>query len=92
MPDRLLTLNAFTTLDTLDAEAEGHDFRETAFAVLNVAAKRPNPECVTLELELDGTDLGTLRPHADRVQLSADDARRLAAELTEHADRVEGVE
>jgi hypothetical protein len=89
MSDRLLTLNAFTTFDTLDAEVEGHDFEETAYAVLNVTAPRRDPENVTLELELDGTDLETLRPHADRVRLSADEARKLAAELTEHADRIE---
>ncbi|MFB6159863.1 MAG: DUF6360 family protein [Haloferacaceae archaeon] len=89
MPDRLLRINAFTTLDTIEGEAEGHDFREAAYAVANVAAPRRNPDRVTLELELDNADLGTLPAHADRVFLSPDEARTLAAALTEHADRVE---
>ena len=92
MPDRLLRINAYTTFDYLDAEAQGHDFEEEAPAVLNVTAPRTNPREVTLELELDNTALGTLPAHADRVRLSAAEARELAAELEEYAGRVEAAE
>ena len=89
MPDRLLRINAYTTFDYLDGEAEGHDFEESAPAVLNVTAPRKNPRNVTLELELDNTELETLPAHADRVTLSAAEARELAGELEEYAERVE---
>jgi hypothetical protein len=92
MPDRLLTINAYTTFDTLDGSAQGHDFDEEAFAVLNVTAPRENPHHVTLELELDNTELEHLPAHADRVRLSAAQARELAAELEKYAARVEAVE
>jgi hypothetical protein len=92
MPDRLLKVNAYTTFDMLDGSAQGHGFDEEAFAVLNVTAPRKNPDHVTLELELDNTDLETLPPHADRVTLSAAQARELAAELEKYAARVEAAE
>ncbi|WP_411964746.1 DUF6360 family protein [Haloferax sp. YSMS24] len=89
MTDRILKVNAYTTLDLLDGTADGHDFDESAFAVLNVTSPRKNPDEITLELELDGTQLDTLPPHADRVTLSPDEARTLAADLEKHAERVE---
>ncbi|WP_117594278.1 DUF6360 family protein [Haloprofundus halophilus] len=89
MPDRLLRINAYTTFDMLDGEAKGHDFEEEAFAVLNVTAPRKNPDAVTLELELDNTQLEHLPAHADRVTLTADEARTLAGELEKYAGRVE---
>lgn len=92
MPDRLLKVNAYTTFDMLDGSAQGHDFDEEAFAVLNVTAPRKDPEHVTLELELDNTQLETLPPHADRVTLSATQARELAGELERYAAKVEAAE
>ena len=92
MPDRLLKINAYTTFDMLDGTAQGHGFEEEAFAVLNVTAPRRDPDHVTLELELDNTQLETLPPHADRVTLSAAQARELAAELETYAGRVEAAE
>lgn len=92
MPDRLLRVNAYTTFDMIDATATGHDFEEEAFAVLNVTAPRENPDHVTLELELDNTQLSTLPAHADRVTLSAAQARELADDLEKHAARVEAAE
>ncbi|WP_224448445.1 DUF6360 family protein [Haloprofundus salilacus] len=88
MPDRLLRVNAYTTFDMLDATATGHEFEEEAFAVLNVTAPRKNPDAVTLELELDNTQLEHLPPHADRVTLTAEQARTLADELEKYARRV----
>ena len=92
MPDRLLKVNAYTTFDLLDGTAQGHDFDEEALAVLNVTAPRKNPDHVTLELELDNTQLETLPPHADRVTLSAAQARELASELERYATKVEAAE
>ncbi|WP_138004672.1 DUF6360 family protein [Halalkalirubrum salinum] len=89
MPDRLIRVNAYTTFDLLDAEAIAHDFEEEALAVLNVTAPRKNPDHVTLELELDNTQLEHLPAHADRVRLSAEQARTLAGELEKYADRVD---
>lgn len=89
MPDRLLKINAYTTFDMLDGEAQSHEYTEEAFAVLNVTAPRTNPESVTLELELDNTQLDHLPAHADRVTLSAEQARDLAEELERYAGKVE---
>ena len=92
MPDRLLKINAYTTFDMLDGEAQGHEFTEEAFAVLNVTAPRQNPDHVALELELDNTQLDHLPAHADRVTLSAEQARDLAAELERYAGKVEAAQ
>lgn len=89
MPDRLLKINAYTTFDMLDGEAQGHEFTDEAFAVLNVTAPRQNPDHVALELELDNTQLDHLPAHADRVTLSAAQARELAGELERYAGKVE---
>ncbi|AXG08850.1 DUF6360 family protein [Haloplanus rubicundus] len=92
MADRVLKVNAFTTFDLLDASVEGHGFEEGAFATLNVRTARENPEEITLELELDNTELESVPPHADRVTLSAAEARTLADELGSAADRVAAAE
>ncbi|MFB6304140.1 MAG: DUF6360 family protein [Haloferacaceae archaeon] len=92
MPDRLLRVNAYTTFDLLDATAIGHDFEESAPAVLNVTAPREDPDHVDLELELDNASLDALPAHAERVRLSAPQARELAAELEKYAARVEAAD
>jgi len=93
MADRVLRTNAYTTFDLLEGEVEGHGFSESALTVLNVTTdSRDDPEAVELEFELDNTDLDAVRPHADRVALSADQARDLAAELESYADRVDAGE
>ena len=89
MSDRILKVNAFTTLDLLDGQAEGHEFEEDALAVLNVTSARKDPEHVQLQLELDNTDLDSLPAHADEVRLSPDQARKVAAALEDHAADVE---
>lgn len=89
MPDRIMKVNAYTTLDLLDGEARGHGWRDEALAILNVTAPRESPEHVSLQLELDNTDLENLPAHADSVTLSAEQARTLAAELEKQAERVE---
>ncbi|MFB6171065.1 MAG: DUF6360 family protein [Haloarculaceae archaeon] len=89
MPDRITSVNAYTTLDLLDGRAEGHDFEEDAYATLNVTSPRTAPDHVSLQLELDATDLDHLPAHADSVWLSPDQARELAADLESHAESVE---
>lgn len=89
MPDRIMKVNAYTTFDLLDGEAKGHGWSNEALAILNVSAPRENPDHVSLQLELDNTDLENLPAHADSVTLSAEQAKTLAAELEKEAERVE---
>lgn len=89
MADRIMTVNAYTTLDLLAGHAEGHGFEEEAMATLNVRTPREDPDRVTLQLELDNTELEQLSPHADSVTMTAEQARTLATELTECAERIE---
>ncbi len=92
MADRIMKVNAYTTLDLLDGEAEGHGFTEDAYAVVNVTSPRKDPDHVSLQLELDNTELKHLDPHADTVRLSPTEARELAADLEKHAAKVEAAE
>jgi hypothetical protein len=89
MVDRILRVNAYTTFDLLDGRVEGHGFEEEAMAVLNATAPRKDPDHVSLELELDNTQLSEVPAHADHVELSAEQARELAGELEKYAGRVE---
>lgn len=91
MSDRILKVNAYTTLDLLDGRAEGHGFEEDALAVLNVTADRKNPDAVKLQLELDNTDLDAVPAHADEIELTPEQARTVAAALEDRAETVEGV-
>jgi len=92
MADRILRVNAYTTFDLLDGAVEGHGFEEEALAVLNVTAPREDPDHVTLQVEMDNTQLSEVRPHADHVTLSAAQARELAGELETYAGRVEATQ
>jgi hypothetical protein len=92
MADRIMTVNAYTTLDLLKGCAEGHDFEESALATLNVSAPRTDPDHVTLQIELDNTELDHLPPHADSVTMTAEQARTLSEELSEYAEKVEEIE
>jgi len=89
MSDRLLSVNAYTTLDLLEGEAEAHEFTESAYAVVNATAPRKNPDHVKLEMELDNAELDKLPAHADRVRLTPEQARTIAADLEKYAKRVE---
>ncbi|WP_254536781.1 DUF6360 family protein [Halomarina litorea] len=89
MADRIMKVNAYTTLDLLDGRAEGADFTDEGLAVLNVTSPRKHPDEVTLQLEIDPSDLDHLTAHADSVTLTPDQARTIAADLEKHAARVE---
>jgi len=92
MADRILSVNAYTTLDLLEGTVEGHGFTEEAYAVVNATADREDPDHVELQVEFDNTQLDEVPAHADKVQLSAAEARELAADLEKYADRVEAAE
>jgi hypothetical protein len=89
MADRIMRVNAYTTLDLLDGTAEGHDFADESYATLNVTSPRKRPEHLTLQMELDNTQLSNLPAHADSVRMDPGQARKLANELEEHAQTVE---
>ncbi|GAA0718082.1 hypothetical protein J2744_002828 [Halorubrum trapanicum] len=89
MPDRLIRVNAYTTLELVDGRARGHEFETDAPGVVNVTAPREDPEQVTLEVELDNTAVDDLAAHADEIDLSPAQARTLAEALESTADRVE---
>jgi len=92
MPNRLLKVNAYTTLDLVDATARGHDFEESGVAVLNVTSPRENPDHVTFQLEIDNSHLDAVPAHADEATLSAHQARTLADALRSHADKVDAAQ
>ena len=89
MVDRIMRVNAYTTLDLVDAEAEGHGFDEESYATVNVTSPRTDPDHVEFAVELDNTTLETLDAHADRLRLDPEQARTLAAALEDEADAVE---
>ncbi|WP_255170717.1 DUF6360 family protein [Natrononativus amylolyticus] len=90
MTDRLLRVNAYTTLDLVDAVATGHDFEEEAEGVLNATADPEDPDCVRLQCELDNMTETNLPAHMEEFRLTPTQARKLAADLQQHADRVDG--
>ncbi|WP_280587541.1 DUF6360 family protein [Halorubrum sp. Boch-26] len=92
MSDRLLRVNAYTTLDLVEGRARGHEFEADAPGVVNVTAPREDPEHVTLEVELDGTAVDRLPAHADEVELAPAQARTLADALESTAERVEAAQ
>jgi hypothetical protein len=60
--------------------------------VVNVTSPRKNPDHVSLQLELDNTQLEHIDAHAETVRLSPEEARTLAADLEKHAEKVEANE
>ena len=92
MVDRIMRVNAYTTFDLLDGEVEGHGFDEEALAVLNVTSPRKNPDHISVQLEMDNTQLDSVKAHADKVTLSPAQAREMAAELEKHAEKVEAAQ
>jgi hypothetical protein len=91
MRRRILDVTAYTTLDFADARALGPDWEEDATAVVDVDVPDEESEeqqAVRLSVELDrGVD--RLPPHVDRIDLTPAQARELAADLTEYADRLD---
>lgn len=92
MTERITSVTAYTTLDFVDGTAIGTGWREEATGVLNVSASDGDPEHVELQVELDAVALDALPKHADRIDLTPEQARTVAAALSRHADRVEDAE
>jgi hypothetical protein len=84
-----MRINAYTTLDYVDATAKGHGFELDAPAVVNATADREAPDCVRLQVELDNATDQHLPKHMEELELTPDQARELAADLESSADRVE---
>ncbi|WP_200531796.1 DUF6360 family protein [Halorubrum sp. LN27] len=89
MNERITSVTAYTTLDLVDGAAVGYDWTEEGPGVLNVTASDGDSDRVELQFELDGLDIDRLPNHADRVDLTPEQARTVAAALTRYADRVE---
>ncbi|ELZ17412.1 MULTISPECIES: DUF6360 family protein [Natrinema] len=89
MADRLMKVNAYTTLDLVDAVVTGHDFETESLAVVNATANRDDPDCVRLQFELDNMTEAHLPAHMEALELTPEQARTLAADLEKHAARVE---
>ncbi|WP_254762314.1 DUF6360 family protein [Natrinema marinum] len=89
MSDRLMTVNAYTTLDYVEGKAIGEAFEWESVAVVNATADREAPDSVRLQLELDNLAEEYLPKHMQELELTPSQARALAADLEKHADRVE---
>jgi crotonobetainyl-CoA:carnitine CoA-transferase CaiB-like acyl-CoA transferase len=90
MNERITSVTAYTTLDFVEGAAVGPGWTETGAGVLNVSSPDDDPTRVELQFELDGVDLDRLPHHADRVDLTPEQARTVASELVREADRIEG--
>ncbi|MBZ6494493.1 DUF6360 family protein [Natrinema longum] len=89
MSDRLMTVNARTTLDYVEGKAIGESFEWESVAVVNATADRENPDGVRLQFELDNLSEAHLPKHMIELELTPAQARAVAADLETHADRVE---
>ena len=83
---RHLDVTAYTTLDHVDARAEGDGWTDDGVAVLDVESPR-GEDGVSLGLELDPG--GHLPHHADYAALTPAQARTLAEALEEAAAAAE---
>ena len=84
-----MKVNAYTTLDLVDAVVTGHDFETESLAVVNATAERDDPDCVRLQFELDNMTETHLPAHTEILELTPEQARTIAADLEKHATRVE---
>jgi len=89
MSRRLLDVTADTDFDYLPARAEGVDWTDEGIAVLDVEAEGGLLE---LAVERDPVDLDRLEGHVDRVELTPDQARTLAATLRDRAAELDAEE
>ena len=91
MNERVTAVTAYTTLDFVDAEALGHEWSEAASGVVNVSSSPESTprDRVELQIELDVVGVDRLPTHADRIDLTPEQARTLAEDLIERADEVD---
>jgi len=86
-----MKVNAYTTLDLVDATVRTAEDEASMLAVANATSARENPEHVTLQFEADDQPEG-VAAHVDELELSPEQARELAADLETHADKVEAAQ
>lgn len=84
-----MKVNAYTTLDLVDATVTGHDFEAETYGVVNATSPREDPDRVQLQFELDNMTEEHLPAHMEELSLSPEQARSLAADLEKHAAKVE---
>lgn len=89
MPNRLLSVTGYTTLDYVDAVATGYEFEFESVAVVNATTDRKEPDDVQLQVELDNRTEEHFPAHKVELQLDPKQARELAGELEEYAQYVE---
>ena len=92
MSNRLMSVTGYTTLDYVEAVARGETFEWNSVAVVNATTDREDPDCVRLQVELDNVTEDHLPKHVEELELTPDQARRLAADLEKYAGRVEGAD
>ena len=85
LSDRLITANAYTTLDYVEATAKGQEFEWESVAVVNGTVDRDEPDAVHLQFELDNLAEQHLPKHMEDLELTPEQARALAADLGKHA-------
>lgn len=88
MSDRLLSVNAHTTLDYVEGKAIGETFEWESVAVVNATTDREGPDNVRLQLEFDNLSEEYVPKHMTELELPPEQARALATDLERHADRV----
>lgn len=79
-----MDVNAYTTLDTVEAVARGHGWSEDGLGTLNVSDS--DDGAIVLEYEMDSMSVENLPQHAVVLKLSEEEAMRLAEEIEETVD------
>ena len=85
MSNRITTVNAYTTLALVAARIETHETALSLDGVVDVAVADDPPDRVVLSVELDTVGVDEVTPHADRVDLTPEQAETLADDLWEYA-------
>ncbi len=70
MSDRLMTVNAYTTLDYVEGKAIGEAFEWESAAVVNATADREDPDAVRLQVELDNLSEEHVPKHMAELELT----------------------
>lgn len=83
-----MRVNAYTTLDLVDARIRTDDADLAVLGVANATSDRENPDAVHLQFEADDHPDG-VAGHVDELELDPAQARALATALETHADRVD---
>lgn len=86
MSNRILSVNAYTTLDLVAARIETHETGLSLDGVVDVTTEDAHPNRVVLGIELDTVGVDAVPPHADRVLLTPDQAESVAESLQDYAD------